>query len=207
MYLLGGISLYSYKGSITKNWDDATLEAGTFTTDGGYEQTGFPTEIGNDNRSCLVMHFKSGYASLFRTVIVLHMPSTGKGGTYLNTNRSGSWSGWQRIDNYGTSSLSELASALGGGAHAVLLPLDADLNDYTYSNNKLGMFFCDGNDSIANKPASTLYNFLVYNIKHGTSSRQIQIFYCFNTTELYVRNYVHTTGWYAWKRIQLLDLT
>lgn len=54
------------------------------------------------------------------------------GAVYFNCKWSGSWRGWQRIDNYGTSTAAELATLLGVNRFIGIMPNNTSVKDLAY---------------------------------------------------------------------------
>lgn len=124
------------------------------------------------------------------------------GAVYTRCNNNGTWTSWSRIDNYGTTSLEGLASAILG--QATDFPSNADMNNYktpgiyrTYNNTIA--------NTIINGPASLggrAYTMVVIPGIQGGRAVQIILVNAFasGNTSIYVRSY--STSWSGWYSLE-----
>lgn len=107
-------------------------------------------------------------------------------------NYSGGWYDWQRTDNFGYNSLSDLASAMGGWAKGFISATD-DCNNYkTY-----GSYLCNGD--AANLPSAATY--LLYVIEAQNSDSIIQIAVNRDNEVQYRRVFYGDQGWSSWSLV------
>lgn len=81
--------------------------------------------------------------------------------------------------------------------------LNDDLNNYGFAH--LGLFYCDGVDSVSHKPQESLFNYIILNIRQGASARLVQFFFCINDRTLYYRSLGGTT-WSAWRQMNYTEM-
>ena len=124
------------------------------------------------------------------------------GAKYFRVMKGSTWESWQRIDNYGTSSLSELASALGVKVDGV--PYNNFNSLEEVSNGNPIVYYCNG-ISMSNGPYSSSYPYdgFVFSPSKSSVGSSVQFYIdCGgNPGASFIRAKRSSTGWSEWKSI------
>ena len=126
------------------------------------------------------------------------------GAVYTRCNNNGTWTSWSRIDNYGTTSLEGLASAL-GGTLGILDNINAstDLDDL-HENKTISKVYCCTGTLPANYPDSSIGNGVIINLSRATVAGGMSLQIVLGATGIAIRSYyLSVTGWSNWKKVLL----
>ena len=125
---------------------------------------------------------------------------------YERIRSTSAWTGWQRTDNFGTSSLGELASALGGLQNMCNLifakiPLLSNGSDVT-SNENPAIFYTSGQSTYINSPfAASSQNYAIY-VRFGSANKYLIIAYTPNGGSVAYIGCCYD-AWQGWKKVTL----
>ncbi len=136
-------------------------------------------------------------------LVVRQTAYRGNGEVWQRANLQNTWSDWQRIDNYGTSSLSDLASAL-GVVYNNSEGLSGDLSGYVETITKKNGIILS---YVATDSSSTYYNYsLIIQFLCGNSSAGYGMEFNCGTNGFKARKlYYENNKWNAaqtWRKIE-----